>query len=165
VYIKYLYQKYPKLRASDPVILYNNSEYDKNDTSGYVPSTIQEIKMVRLYNNYPRNPKESSAIMIYADIDGRNKDSGQGVTLHQVAGYMTSLPFYSPQYNTAEKKINTSYDDRLTLYWNPYINLNTTNSSIDILFHNNSNAKGFHVVINGMSDSGKLIYYSKSFIK
>ncbi|WP_400260955.1 hypothetical protein ACFX5U_12815 [Sphingobacterium sp. SG20118] len=163
--IDYLKLKYPKLNASKPVILVNNSEYKPNDSSGYVPSTIQEIKLIRLYDNYPRNPVGRGAIMIYADIDGRNRYSGQGVTLHQVAGYMSTLPFYSPQYNTAEKQVKTPYDDRLTLYWNPYIHLDTTNSSMEILFHNNSNAKGFHVVINGMTDSGKRIYYSNSFIK
>ncbi|AIM36857.1 hypothetical protein KO02_09220 [Sphingobacterium sp. ML3W] len=78
---------------------------------------------------------------------------------------MSTLTFYSPQYNTAEKQVNVPYDDRLTLYWNPYINLDSTNSSKEILFHNNSNAKGFHVVVNGMTDSGKLIYYSNSFMK
>jgi hypothetical protein len=122
------------------------------------------LTVYHVYESYHRNPSGGGTIMIYADLDGRNMYGGQVVTLHKVAGYMFPLTFYSPNYDTALKKINTPYDDRLTLYWNPNINLDTANSSIDLQFHNNSNAKGFHVVINGMSDSGKLVYYSKSII-
>ena len=161
-YMEYIYNKHPGLRGLRPITLYNNIHYTNYESKGaYRPSSIDEIKLIRIYKNYPRHPNGSGAvIMIYADMYGRNMNGGQFLNFAKIAGYNSTLPFYSPQYHTLLSTIENAYDDRLTLYWNPNINLDSNSPKSTITFYNNTKTKAYRVVIQGLTIDGDVVYYN-----
>ena len=52
-------------------------------------------------------------------------------------------------------------DNRITLGWRPGIFINNVNPRIPVSFYNNDRTKKFKVVVQGMTNSGKLINLEK----
>ncbi len=64
--------------------------------------------------------------------------------------------------NEADKELMQE-DNRMTLYWDPFLSIDSTAASKQIKFSNNSKVKGFCITIQGVTSTGKLIYYCRIF--
>ncbi|MNN66232.1 hypothetical protein D3C81_1817960 [compost metagenome] len=51
----------------------------------------------------------------------------------------------------------------MTLYWDPFVSIDSTAASKQIKFFNNSKAKGFCITIQGVCNTGQLVYYRRIF--
>jgi len=76
-------------------------------------------------------------------------------------GFSVIKEFYSPDY-VSKSSLNTKEDKRITLYWRPNIFLNHVNPVIPVNFYNNDRTKSFKVVVEGMTNTGKLIFIEKT---
>jgi hypothetical protein len=75
------------------------------------------------------------------------------------AGYPSGKIFSGPDYAIADKK---QKDNRSTLYWNPEIRVVANGSNeIRIQFYNNDTGKRFHVVMEGVTNDGRLLSFDK----
>ncbi|MDR1348006.1 MAG: TonB-dependent receptor plug domain-containing protein [Prevotellaceae bacterium] len=75
-------------------------------------------------------------------------------------GYQKPIEFYSPKYDTPEALKNEKTDTRSTIYWKPNVLTNKeVKATID--FYTADNPTTYSVVIEGVSDNGKLIYHRK----
>ncbi len=83
--------------------------------------------------------------------------SGNIVTFRH-PGYYRAREFYNPlPSEMEEKKLNY----RSTLYWNPNVTLQSLGDQMN--FYTSNNAASYHVVVQGITDSGEFVYGSTTF--
>jgi hypothetical protein len=78
----------------------------------------------------------------------------------KVPGYASMSEFYSPNYAELQQEYATP-DLRSTIYWNPRMITDSKNQKVKINFYNNDFSNSFRVVMEGMDNEGKLVYFSK----
>ena len=94
-----------------------------------------------------------------SDID---KDFGKRIDEQTVAGYLGGVKFQNKVYNQTLERLVSDYDYRPTLYWNPDFEIQQQKQSVT--FYNNSRAKGYWITIQGVTQSGKLVFYQKNIL-
>jgi len=73
-------------------------------------------------------------------------------------GYQLPVEFYSPKYDTEESLNDPKPDLRTTIYWNPNV-LTDDNGNAKLDFYTADDPSTYSVVIEGVSDDGKLIHF------
>ncbi|HSN09173.1 MAG TPA: hypothetical protein VLS85_09045, partial [Hanamia sp.] len=101
------------------------------------------------------------AIVIYTKIgkDGEPISNLKGLDNNHVNGYTVVREFYSPDYDsstTDDKK-----DLRTTLYWNPTVTTSPGQNKVNLTFFNNDFTEEFRVIIEGMTNDGRLTHIEK----
>jgi len=100
------------------------------------------------------------AIAVYTRKGNDTKSMSVGLDYTLLPGYTPVRVFYAPNY--AEKQINFSQTDlRRTLYWLPNLVYEGKGESVKFSFYNNDISKSLQVVVQGITEEGKLIYLSK----
>lgn len=75
-------------------------------------------------------------------------------------GYTVIKDFYSPDYSKPQKD-DSKTDNRITLYWNAGIPVESATNKVPIVFFNNDKTKRFKIVVEGVSKDGKLVLIEK----
>jgi len=91
-----------------------------------------------------------------------DREFGKRIDKQTVAGYLGGIKFDNKVYNTILESLISDYDYRPTLYWNPDLELSNEQ---EITFYNNSRAKGYWITIQGVTQSGKLVFYQQKYFK
>jgi len=79
-------------------------------------------------------------------------------------GYQQPVEFYSPKYDSQERLNNPKPDLRTTIYWKPNV-ITDDDGNAKLDFYSADDPATYSVIIEGVSDDGKLIhYYGKSII-
>ncbi|ULT38831.1 hypothetical protein KRR40_27610 [Niabella defluvii] len=101
----------------------------------------------------------NGAIAIYTRRgDDVKRDPGAGIPSARVEGYTNIREFYSPKYLTTEPAPGADRDVRTTLYWNPNVIIDPRTKQAVISFYNNDVTDAFRVVIEGMTEDGKIAH-------
>ncbi|QHS63860.1 MG2 domain-containing protein [Chitinophaga agri] len=98
------------------------------------------------------------AIAVYTKKGGDNTGSDQtirGFERMKKAGYSLVKEFYSPDYSV-KKEVHELADKRLTLFWSPYISVDSITYATTIRFYNNDFTKRFRVVVEGIAADGRV---------
>lgn len=97
------------------------------------------------------------AIAVYTKKGGDNTgDSNvRGFTMNKKVGYSVVKEFYSPDY-AVHKETHALADKRLTLYWNPHLQVDSVSHTAKIKFYNNDFSKHFRVVVEGIAEDGRM---------
>ena len=99
------------------------------------------------------------AIAVYTRKGDDNRSIFTGLDFTLIPGYTPVKEFYSPDYG--EKQENFSRKDlRRTVYWKPNILSDGVNKKITISFYNNDISHTLLLVLEGVSQDGKLIHVS-----
>ena len=77
-------------------------------------------------------------------------------------GYQTPAEFYSPTYDTEEKRRTNTPDYRTTLYWNPVVKLDDLGQAT-VEFYTTDAPADYDISIEGVSRSGKIIRKQQRF--
>lgn len=93
---------------------------------------------------------------LYRDIQQNNQRKKTFYPL----GYQLPVEFYSPKYDTADKKNSEVPDVRTTLYWQPEL-ITDEQGNASFLFYNSDQVIGYSLIIEGISDQGELIHVVK----
>ena len=100
------------------------------------------------------------AIAVYTKKGDDSKRMVQGLDYTLLPGYTPVKEFYSPNY--AEKQPNFPQKDlRRTIYWKPNILSDGVNKKITISFYNNDISHTLQLVLEGVSQDGRLIHVSR----
>jgi hypothetical protein len=84
----------------------------------------------------------------------------KGLDYSVLPGYTPIREFYSPDYG--ERQVNADQADlRRTLLWQPNIQTNSTDHKIRVSFYNNDISRSFRIVLEGISEDGRLLHFSK----
>lgn len=94
--------------------------------------------------------------------DARPDPNVKGLELLKKGGYKIIKEFYNPDYSV-RKPIHELPDKRLTLFWNPNLEIDSTNHTARIIFYNNDNTKNFRVVVESMDQYGRVGRVVKNF--
>ena len=80
-------------------------------------------------------------------------------------GYQSPIEFYSPIYDSQESRNNPKPDLRTTIYWKPNV-VTDGEGNVKLDFYTADDTAAYSVIIEGVSDDGKLIHYrSNGLIK
>lgn len=83
----------------------------------------------------------------------------KGMPFTPIAGYTPVKEFYSPDY--AQPLAVNIRDYRRTLLWQPNITTGKDSRTVRVSFYNNDISTSFRVVMEGMTQDGKLVHFSK----
>ena len=101
------------------------------------------------------------AVAVYTKKGGSSNANIKGLNAITLYGYSYIKQFYMPDY---EKEPDADAADyRTTLYWNPFLLLDTKKRRITIPFFNTDNCKKIKVIIEGMNENGQLTREEKIF--
>jgi hypothetical protein len=119
------------------------------------------------YGNYKQKGDSISVLNITTKerFDSRNfgygslmdrKPSESRLTVFPL-GFQDPVEFYSPQYDTPEKRKDPAPDLRKTIYWKPDLKTDSTGTA-SFSFYSADRPGTYSVVIEGVSDKGDIIY-------
>jgi hypothetical protein len=97
------------------------------------------------------------SILLYT----RKRKEPGNYLMNTMTGFNKSYSFFQPDYSRQESQ--TIEDRRTTLFWNPDITFEK-NGNAKIKFYNNSSAKSFKIIIQGMDKNGKF-YFIESYLQ
>lgn len=119
---------------------------------------VDNIALVKVFRPpfYGGFGGSNGAIAIYTKRGGdRNFEPGRGFEKKRIPGYTLVKQFYSPDYSV-KKKVNELPDKRATLYWDPELRMDSTAHSVTFSFYNTDITKRMRIIIEGISDDGKI---------
>lgn len=130
------------------------------DPSQIATLSVSEVAMVKVFSGSGYNGGPGGALVIYTKKGDGSYSSGIPLTSFNIEGFSPTKEFFSPNY---EKKEEASilYDERTTLYWNPYFITNAEHKEIQFSFYNSDKAKKFKIIIEGFTETGKLLHVEK----
>lgn len=143
-------------RGSSPDV-YVNEMLSSIDQLQTIP--VADIAMVKVFRPPffgPGSGGAGGAIGIYTKKGDERKGNPNAKGLENVllGGYSKFKEFFNPSY---EKPDNSGDpDNRITLYWNPYIITNKRSPRVRVQFFNNDFTKKMQVVLEGINAEGKM---------
>jgi len=145
-----------------PMTIYlNEMETDANVIAS-IPAN--QIAMVKVYSNFvgAAGNAPGGVLSIYTKKDADMADVMQSSTdMATYNGFSVTKEFYAPDYSVS-KSGNGKADQRITIDWRPTIFVNNINPKIPFSFYNNDRTKNFKIVVEGMTNTGKLIFIEKT---
>jgi hypothetical protein len=143
----------------EPGIYYNESKVSADFMLNIPMSEIAYVKIIP-----PPAFKVDSTAGAVAVYTKQGEDYYRSLPTNMrkqtIIGYSVIKTFYSPQYNTGNKN-SPEPDLRATLYWDPMIVAGPENRDIKIRFYNNDDAESYRVILEGMTQDGKLARVEK----
>ena len=107
--------------------------------------------------------KSTPAVVITLKPEAMNRKR-KGVALFHSQGYVKPDQFYHPVYETPDEKKSEKMDIRSTLYWNPTLEIDSQGEG-SVEFYASDLPASYHVVIEGVDESGQLYRYSGNLLK
>lgn len=78
----------------------------------------------------------------------------------KIEGYSPIKDFFEPDYSIQGEEMGE--DKRTTLYWNPYLTVDTESRTLHFPFYNSDEAKKLKVIVTGMTADGKMLYLNNT---
>ncbi len=154
-----LYYRQPGSFETTSMIIYlDEVETDASIVANIPPEQIGFIKVYSTFLGGIGN-SQGGAISIYSKKVEDYKNLNQLPNLKIYNGYSIMKEFYAPNYKANTTGLNS--DNRITIDWRPQIFVNNINPKIPISFYNNNRTKRFKIVVEGMTNTGKLIWLEK----
>jgi hypothetical protein len=136
------------------------NEIEQDGTSAVATIPLNQIALVKYFTpGYIALPGVglSPVLAVYTKkFDDMTNDQRKFLDKFKYPGYSATHQFYAPEYPGG----SAVTDNRVTLLWNPDISVEA-NKKISVGFYNSDAAKRFHIVLEGFTSSGKLVYFEK----
>ena len=100
------------------------------------------------------------AVAIYTKKGADLSNSIKGLDNISLIGYTPVREFYQPDYAVDQQSFSKT-DTRRTLYWNPNLITQGTDTKIKIVFYNNDISSKFKIILEGMNNNGQFISIRK----
>lgn len=144
-------------------ITYLNGQRKRDPDRDFLMADVSNYAYIKSYRSFP--PANGAAAVLIFELapSEKDRDFGKYVDEQTILGYMPIKQFTQRDYSGGTAQEEILDDNRMTLYWNPFVSIDSTTSSKQIKFFNNSKAKGFCITIQGVSNTGELIYYRRIF--
>jgi hypothetical protein len=145
-----------------PMTLYLNEIESSASVIATIPAS--QIAMIKLYSSFAGTTGNGAGgvLAIYTKKDADMADAMQHkADLAFYNGFSVIKEFYAPNY-MVDKTAKEKRDQRITLDWRPNVFVNSIDSKIPFSFYNNDRTKKFRIVVEGMTNTGKLIFIEKT---
>jgi hypothetical protein len=149
-------------RGGTPSFFLNEMNVDISQLTSTSMSDIAYVKVFQPPFLGAFGGGAGGAIAVYTKKGGPGPvTKGKGMPSKLVIGYAPEKQFYSPNYGTFDQR-NQLDDVRSTLYWNPMVVTNSKNRMVRLSFYNNDISNSFRVIVEGMSNDGRLVHIEKT---
>jgi hypothetical protein len=145
--------------GNSPMTIYlDEMETDASAIENIPASQIALVKVFSTFLGGTGNTQDG-AIAIYSKKaeDYKNPSPESNIKIYN--GYTISKEFYAPDYRVSKTGLDN--DNRTTIDWRPQIFINNINPKIPISFYNNNRTKSFKIIVEGITNKGKLIWLEK----
>lgn len=121
-----------------------------------------QVAMVKVYSTFVGADGNGAggALAIYTKKGADIYNSVSSGDRIRYPGYSVIKEFYSPDYGV-DTSPGLKADNRITLLWNPDINLRGINPLLPVRFYNNDRTKRFKIVVEGMTVDGRFLMFEK----
>ncbi len=154
------------LNEKSIIILVDNVEIQTEDLMSFSPHEVESIE-------YLKKVSETTIFGVHGEggvvliTTKQNKGAPTNNTYSNMKvitplGYQITKEFYSPVYKTIEQKTNNMSDLRTTIYWNPNM-ITQDDGKANIHFYTSDNPEHYSVIIEGITDEGKIVYSANTF--
>jgi len=124
-------------------------------------SNYPYMKFYRTYNSIEGGAGKNVLVIFSYSSAEINRDLGAEEYLDTIAGYMPNEKYSNKIYPSGTSQLSSGADTRLTLYWDPFFDFTQGENSKEFAFYNSSLSKGVWVTIQGLTETGKVVYYRK----
>ncbi len=157
--VKYRQQATISAMGEIPMTIFLNEIPSDADAIATIPA--YEIALVKVYSSFvgAAGNAPGGVLAIYTKKGTDLSSLPSSGDMINYKGYSIIKEFYSPDYKI--KASDKKPDHRITLYWNPVVFVNGINPIIPITFYNNDRTKQFKIVIEGMTEDGKMLMIEK----
>ena len=114
--------------------------------------TVKDVEYIRLN-------RTTTPYMVEVYLKPGVVPGGRDFDIHKMLGYVDEMEFYSPVYDTPERKNNPRPDNRTTLYWNPYVQTDTTGKGFIEFYTDDREDAELEITIEGVTDEGEPIFH------
>lgn len=149
-------------RGGTPALYLNEMQSDVQMVQSIPMSDVAYIKVFKPPFFGGGSSGAGGAIAIYTKKGQVSNKDFKGLDFAKIPGYNPPKQFYSPDYSVYDEA-HIQADLRPTLYWNPFIITGSDNKRIILNFYNNDVTKRFRIVIEGISEDGRLTRIEKIF--
>ncbi len=143
-----------------PMTLYLN----EMETDAAVISTVSasEVAMVKVFSSFAgATGNGAGGVLAVYTKKGTDVYNGPSIVDQiKYSGFSVIKEFYAPDYRV-DKTPKEKMDQRITLDWRPNIFVNSIDPKIPFTFYNNGRTKQFRIIVEGMTNTGKLIFIEK----
>lgn len=144
----------------DPLLLVDGVEADIEMLRSFPVLDVEEIEIFKDATTAIFGSRGGNGVIMITTKSGdipvvhREKFN---LKTYQPLGYQVEKEFYTPAYDTPEKKRSRIPDLRTTVYWNPNVNT-AENGETEMNFYAADASTTYSVVIEGMTPGGHIIH-------
>lgn len=125
----------------------------------------RDFALIKVFSNFIREPANGTGgvLALYSKKpeDQFFKTQAPEHAYFTHSGYTIQKEFYSPDYSEEPTSGKKTQDGRITLQWLPQILTGPGQNTFDISFYNSDYSKSYKVVVEGMTNDGKLLMIEK----
>ncbi len=153
-------RQYPQIRGGTssiaggtvPLILVDGMPTDVASLMGLTAQTIDRVEVITRAVSTFGSRGTNGVIAIYTKSGVGSNQFTPDFTAHKIGGYSRALAFSHPDYS--EKNQDNNPDFRTTLYWNPYLTLNSEKPA-EVKFYTADVETKYRITVEGMTSDGK----------
>ena len=142
------------LASDEPLFLLNNSQVSLSTILSLPCSEIDRIELVTGANASAFGSRGANGVLVFC-TEGTGSFMYTSIVL-RMSGYQKTKEFYIPPYQSWTYKPE-DYNIPRTIFWKPDIVL-SPDGEATISFKNKSGVKKWNTTLEGLTDSGKIIY-------
>jgi hypothetical protein len=144
--------------STNPLVLLDNIPYDM-DILDMI--NVNNIKRIDILNQPPALFSSRGINGVIAIYTKPGSSKSEDLPVYHIKsvfplGYQTPVEFYAPKYDTPEKRNIQASDLRTTIHWQPVVQTDSTGVA-SFEFYTADERTSYTVVIEGLSDDGKII--------
>ncbi|MFU8811585.1 MAG: hypothetical protein ACNA78_01385 [Balneolaceae bacterium] len=145
----------------DPLIIIDGVETTPDQLLQLTSTDIQSINVFRRAADLALFGVEAAGGVLYVRTRrGGGVIEQRGLFTEIFQGYQRAAEFYSPEYGISVPRDHDAVDDRITLYWNPIVDL--TDGSGQVRFFGNDVPSTYRIVVEGITETGLPFYRTKT---
>lgn len=163
-YTLYYRQRFSIMGGAIPMALYLNEMQSDSRIISTIPAN--QVAMIKVYSSFvgAEGNGVGGVVAIYTKqgVD-LNNSLMTSADIFPYKGFSVIKEFYAPEYPSGIKPdpAAKSKDHRITLYWWPDILVDGTDTKVPLVFYNNERTKSFRVIVEGMTQDGKMVFIEK----
>lgn len=146
--------------GGDPLVLVDDIQYEAEFLSSIPIQDVDEVEVIKDGTAAIFGMRGANGVIMITTKRGEitsARDIKFNIKYITPLGYQVTKEFYSPRYETEDKKSNPNPDLRTTIHWAP--SLKTDNSgSAAIDFYTSDGSTSYSVVVEGITTNGSLIH-------
>lgn len=155
---------YIKVRggSGNPLLLVDNMEMDIEMLDNLNVNDIAQVDLLKSAHNLSLfGSRGANGVISVFSKTGKAtyNDNLLNTVVHTPLGYHMPVEFYSPRYDTPQKRAKETPDLRSTIHWNPQLKTDLKGALLFDFYTADTDKTSYTIVLEGVTGNGKIVYY------